>query len=543
MGAVARVAVLALATTGLPRPPLAAQGGWVPPQAPCEVPAGPSKVTNGMQALRGAAEKPAQRDPQLAEAKKLLNEAIVQDNQGANPAAWYYLGRYYVEVGDAPGADSALTRAAALAPRCAEDITTYRNELWGKLVDDGLTAWQEGRPDSALALLHAAARLEPRNPKTFATIAGLYASRGSDDSAFAYYRVAARTGGDDPAVAQEQREALANAWHLVVRKVQGHPAAQRTGRVRAGLDSMQRGISNDSAVLVRLVASSQSRRARGAKLTPGDQQLFTRDSTARAQAVARQRAALAAALQQLATDSSALAAAFGPAIEALNEYLATYPGEIEAATSLATLYAQSGRATQAAAVFDSLSARSKELDAEALFAPGVRMVGQGLYRPGARALALGLARNPYRREALFSLAVAYYQLHDTVSLLPTAQRLLALDPLNRASLRLVAAGWDLRARRDSAQAYVTRADSGLAVEVSVPGFAPDSAGASISAVVVNLKSAPSKPFRLTIELLDAAGQVIATQSQDVPAMPPHHSLAYDWQVPGRGITGWRYRAS
>ncbi len=542
MRAVRRSAVLAL-VSGFAGAPLAAQGAWVPPQGPCELTPANAKINNGIQALKGAAEKPDQAGPQLAQAKKLLSDAILQDNQASNPAAWYYLGRAYVATGDVAGADSALGRAESLAPQCAGDIATYRNELWGTLVNDGLAAWQEGRPDSALALLHAAARLEPRNPKTFATIAGLYASRGSDDSAFAYYRMAARTGADDPAVAQERREALANAWHLVVRKVQGHPAAQRTGRLRAGLDSMQRGIGNDSAVLARLVASSQSRRARGAKLAPGDQQLFTRDSTARAQAVARQRAALAAAVQQLATDSSALAAAFGPAIDALNEYLAAYPGEIEAATSLATLYAQSGRASEAAAVFDSLSARSKDLDPEALFGPGVRMVGQSLYRPGARALTLGLARNPYRREALFSLAVAYYQMHDTASLLPTAQRLLLLDPLNRASLRLVAAGWDLRARRDSAHVYVARADSGLAIEVSVPGFVPDSAGASVSAVVVNLKSVPSKPFRLTVELLDATGQVVATQNQDVPTMSPHQSLAFDWQVPGRGITGWRYRAS
>src|SRR5438445_778933 len=130
------------------------------------------------------------------------------------------------------------------------------------------------------------------------------------------------------------------------RKVQGHPAAQRAARVRASLDSMRRGLTNDSTVLARLVTSSQSRKAREAKLAPADQQLFTRDSTARAQAVARQRAALAAALQQLAADSSALTNAFAPAIDALKEFLAAYPGEIDAAVTLATLSAQSGHPAQ-----------------------------------------------------------------------------------------------------------------------------------------------------------------------------------------------------
>jgi len=334
MRAVARVAVLALAT-GLPGVPLAAQAGWEPPRPPCELVPANSKIDKGIQALRGA---------QLGQAQKALNDAIVQDNQGTNPAAWYYLGRYYVAVGDAAGADTALARAATLAPKCAEDVATYRAELLSKLVNDGLTAWQDGKQDSALAVLHAAARVEPHNPKAFATVAALYASRANDDSAFAYYRLAARTAGDDAAFAHDKREALSNAWHLVVRKVQGHPAAQRAARVRASLDSMQRGLTNDSTLLARLVTSSQSRKARGAKLTPADQQLFTRDSTARAQAVARQRAALAAAVQQLAADSSALTAAFAPGIEALKDALVAYPAEIDAATTLATLYAQSGHA-------------------------------------------------------------------------------------------------------------------------------------------------------------------------------------------------------
>src|SRR6266850_808366 len=194
MRAVARVAVLALAT-GLPGAPLAAQAGWGPPRPPCELIPANSKVEKGIQALRGAAEKPDQRDPQLAQAKKNLGEAIVQDNQGANPAAWYYLGRYYVAVGDVAGADTALARAATLAPKCAADIATYRDEMFTKLLNDGLTAWQDGKQDSALGLLHVAAHLEPHNPKTFATVAALYASGANDDSAFAYYRLAARTAG------------------------------------------------------------------------------------------------------------------------------------------------------------------------------------------------------------------------------------------------------------------------------------------------------------------------------------------------------------
>ena len=546
MRAVARLTPFALAIVlmGASRVAgLAAQESFGPPQAPCQLTQSNSKINNGIQALKTAVEKPDQRATQLAQARKALTDAIVQDGQSGNPAAWYYLGRHAVLAGDAAAADTAFARAASLAPACVADIATYRDELWGRLVNDALTVSQDGKLDSALALLHAAARLEPHNPKAFATAAALYASRGNDDSAYAYYRLAGRSAGDDTTYASDKREALSNAWHLLVRKVQGHPAAQRAARVRGSLDSLQRAITADSIVLARLVGSSQSRKARGAKLAPADQQLFTRDSTARAQAVARGRSALAAALQQLAADSTALTAAFAPAIGALNEYVAAFPADVDAATTLATLYAQSGHGNQAAAVFDSLGAHAKNLDPDALFGPGVRLVGQGLYQPGARALALGLARNPYRREALFSLAIAYYQLHDSTALLPAAQRLAALDPLNRASLKLVAAGWDFRRERDSAKAYVARADTGIAVEISVVSFIPDSAGAGIAGLATNLKATPSKPAHLTVELLDVGGQVVATLTQDLPALSPRQSQAFDLKASGRGIAGWRYRAS
>jgi tetratricopeptide (TPR) repeat protein len=493
--------------------------------------------------LKGAAEKPESRDQQVAQAKRFLTDAILQEKQDANPAAWYYLGRLGVITGDVAGADSALARATTLAPKCADDIASYRHNLWGELLNNGLAAWQDGKQDSGLALLRVAARLEPANPKPLAAAAALLTTRGNDDSALAYYRLAAKTAGADTAFAPDKRDALANAWHIVVRKVQGHPAAQRVLRLRAGLDSTQRGITSDSTVLARLLASSHSRKARGTRLAPADQQLFTRDSTARAQAVVQRRARLAAALAQIAADSTALAAAFAPAIDALSAYVAAYPGEPEAAISLATLLAQSGRWVLAAAVFDSLAAHAPELEADALFGPGARMVEQGLYRAGARALTLGLARNPYRRDALFSLAMAYYQLRDSVSLLPVARRLLVLDPLNRASLMLVAAGWDFGGRRDSTKAYVARADSGLAVEISVPSFLPDTAGASLDGGALNLKSTPSAPFRLTVEFLDPSGQVIATASHDVPSLPPRQSHPFALQVSGKRIAGWRYRAS
>src|SRR6266571_56621 len=91
MRAVTRVVLLAACSAlSLPAAPasLWGQGQWVPPQPPCDLPAGHFKVTGGVLYLKNAAEKPNQRDQQLAQARKVLTEAIAQDHQEKNPAAW-----------------------------------------------------------------------------------------------------------------------------------------------------------------------------------------------------------------------------------------------------------------------------------------------------------------------------------------------------------------------------------------------------------------------------------------------------------------------
>src|SRR5206468_11296047 len=128
-------------------------------------------------------------------------------------------------------------------------------------------------------------------------------------------------------------------------------------------------------------------------------------------------------------------------------YRGAYPGELDAATSLATLYAQSGRAAAASAVFDSLAAHAQSFDPEELFTAGQRLMSQRWYRAGARALALALSKNPYRRDALYSLGVGYYQLRHSTNLLALDQRLVQLDPLDRSPIKLLADAGGLRRRR------------------------------------------------------------------------------------------------
>jgi hypothetical protein len=124
-----------------------------------------------------------------------------------------------------------------------------------------------------------------------------------------------------------------------------------------------------------------------------------------------------------------------------------------------------------------------------------------------------------------------------------AQRLKAIDPLNRATLRLLAAGWDLRGRRDSAQKYQDLAMGGQAVEVVINSLDADSSGYILRGTVSNAGSVAAPVQRLTFEFLDANGNLQVTQSVEIPVLPPQGSRDIEVRVPGTALVAWRYRPS
>lgn len=538
-----RLSILAL-LAGLAPGALDAQAqAYVPPQLPCDIKAGHFRVTSAIVDLQSAATKPNTRDRMLQATLDVLTRAITADGQDKNPAAWYYLGRYYVEMKDAAGADSAFRRAAALAPQCQQDIDTYRERLWVDVLQAGLRTWQENKLDSAKLLLRQASALRPSHPRAALALGQIYAAQNQIDSAGAALTQAAAAAGNDTAFAVQKKEALGTAMRLHIRRLQTDSVAQRWQRTRFSRDSVQRLIAADSSVLVRVEASSASRRARGARLAPADQQAFSRDSSARARAVADRRAALAARASGAASDSAAAATTYEPVIGAFQSYLEAYPEATDAVPGLANLYYQSGRLSQADAAFEKIYPSSRRTDPNVLIEAGRGALRANAFALGARLIERGLTQQPYDRDALVDLGNSYMALRDSMRLLPVAQRLAAIDPLNRTTLRLLAAGWDLRGRRDSAQKYRDLADGGVQVEISISTFVADSSGYTLTGVAINSGSTGTPVQRLTFEFLDALGNVQVTQSVEVPPLPPQGTRTIELHVPGTALVAWRYRPS
>jgi tetratricopeptide (TPR) repeat protein len=159
---------------------------YTPPS--CGLKAGHFKVSSGATYLKTGIETgvPANRARVLSSGEKVLLEAINQSGQEKNPAAWYYLGRIYLQQGDIVGADTAFTKAEALAPACKKDISDVRYAGWVPLVNAGINFTKAQKNDSALVLFRQANTIYRDKPMAYSAAAVILANNKMDDSALVY---------------------------------------------------------------------------------------------------------------------------------------------------------------------------------------------------------------------------------------------------------------------------------------------------------------------------------------------------------------------
>jgi len=163
---------------------------YVPPT--CGLKAGHYKVSSGATYLKTGVETsvPSNKTRAFASGQKVLLEAIQQNGQEKNPAAWYYLGRINLQQGDLAGADSAFTKAEALSPACKQDISAQRYNGWVPLVNAGINFSKEQKTDSALALFRQANGIYRDKPQAYSGAAVILANNKMDDSAVVYLQKA-----------------------------------------------------------------------------------------------------------------------------------------------------------------------------------------------------------------------------------------------------------------------------------------------------------------------------------------------------------------
>jgi tetratricopeptide (TPR) repeat protein len=470
--------------------------------AACDIKPGHDLVNSGMQSLRNAftTKFADQRTKDLKDADRVLTQAVSSGKQDKNPAAWYYLGRYYVMENDLPGADSAFAKALALAPKCDNDIRMYRRNAWVPVVNAGVQAYQVGNADSAIAAFRRANQIYTAEPVAFIYLANLFVQKKQPDSAVVFFRRAA-AAATDSSYAQDKRDALFNVARVY----------HSVGRLA------------EAAVAYReyLVAYPRDLQAT-ASLAGLYLQMGKRDSAMTLYGTILEHADSAAARDLFAAAEAVVSAV---------------PEPPDTATMASKCRSAQQKKTPPPTPRQIITRCARPAaDSMASF----HAVADPQYRLAAKAYEAGLAKNPYFHQALYNLGGISYLTGDTSKVVPLAQRLYALDPLNRNTLADVVRAWQLLGKRDSVQRYLNVADS-MPVEVTVSDFTATSKGATVQGLLTNFHAKPSAPFTITWQFLDAHGNAVATQPQSIAVLDTGANQAFTLKAEGSGIVAWRYK--
>lgn len=453
---------------------------------------------NGAQQHLAAAE----RAQVLSDKLRRANDALRVLNEAARSGGvdqltlWFFLGQAQALTGDLVGADTSWTKADALADEgCKAELLRRRRNEFIPFNNAAVQHIQAQQPESAIADFHKGLQIYRGEPAVYITIGSLYLGREQADSAVKYFRIGAHAS-NEPRTLDARSTALFNAGRLM----------QRDGKFQAA-DTIYR------------------------------------------------------------------------------EYLRMRPNDAEAVSALATVLRAMGRGDEAIAMYDSMLANADSLSSFDLFDMGVALFRSAqqdtsaadslrklqLFAKAARAFEAGLQKNPYLRDGLYNVTNTYLAMNDTAKALASAKRLVTADPLSSQSQRLLAAayqryamGYDramraaaaardtgtvrrtralLTAYQDSTITALARSDS-IPVELQMSRFDPSDSTANIRGAVVNRQNGEQAGFTLTIEFLNAAGEVVDTETVDVPTLGPLGGSGgmYDFNLTahGRGILAYRY---
>jgi len=482
----------------------AGQGRWVPPR--CDIKPGHFLVNSSVLYLKNAAETrfDEQREKDLRDAQRTLLQAVTSGGQDKNPAAWYYLARYYVVRDDVAGADSAFKKAEELAPACRDDIVFWRrNNLWIPTFNAGISALNAGTYDSAIVLFRRALAVYDGEPQTYTTLATAFFNAGQYDSAAVYFRqtVRAASAPKDSVVKRDALFNLGNSFFM----------AQQRDSAAAVYAEYLTLVPNDVQALARL----------------GDM-LLTADRKDTAFAVFRSILALGDSVDPVDMINAGVSI-----------YNAAPPYPDTAVLSANCRNERRGGRTLTAAQRRPIVVACDSVAGQVM--KDRNAAAQTNYQLAAQAFEAGLRRAPQSRDGLFNLSNTYLALRESDKMIESAKRLIVVDPMSRGSIRLMAMAWQLKGRTDSALHYITIADSTLPVEMGVSRFSPGDSSVTIGGMVTNFHETGSAPHKIVFEFLNASQTVAATQTLEVPALDAGASHPFQLQVTGVGIVGWRYR--
>jgi tetratricopeptide (TPR) repeat protein len=468
--------------------------------AACGIKTSHFKVGSGATYLSTAITNEANRQRLLGDAEKVLVESIRDNGQGTNPAAWYYLGRVYLYEGNVVGADSAFTRAEALAPACKDEILVFRRATAGALQEPAGLLLQAEKNDSALVIYRLATTIHPTGTNALVAVGSLFETQGKADSAIVYYRRAASLGSPTDRAAIMAR-----------------------GRA-AGLFATSN--QTDSAVVYYTLIASSAESAG--------------DTDARNSATLNLGAVLYNGKR------------YQEAIPVLRRYLTWRPDMMSARQYLASAFRESGQVDSADAVMRAsgvavgVSGGPDTVSAAYLINRGAARFQAKEHDKAAEDFERALLVEPNNRLALRNLAATYYTLKNGAKLAEIAGRIVALEPLSESARRLQNQGLIWLNDRAQLEKLSDELDA-MPVVLENVKVQPSASGATLTATATgrnatrNGAAISPAPVTIVVEFLNASGTPVSSAEVVIPVLMAGLPGSISANATGQGITDWRYK--
>lgn len=467
--------------------------------AGCGIKTGHFKVTSGATYLSTATGNAANRPRLLGDAERVLLEAIRDNGQAENAAAWYYLGRVYLFRADVVGADTAFSKAEALAPACKDEIMGFRRATALALQEPAGLLLQAEKNDSALAVYRLAAIINPSSATALMAVGTLFEMTNQTDSALGYFRKAANLGGNDRSSGM---------------------ARQRLASMYAQLEQ-----ADSAAVYYRQVISAAQ--------AAGDNDV--RNS----------------ATMSLATVFYT-AKRFRDAIPLLRAYIGYRPDAGSARQYLAAAYREIGQVDSADMVLREGGAVTGGGGPDTSSANYFINRGAAHYQANEQAKAAedfeaALTREHNNRVALRNLAATYFGLHNAPKLVEVAGRIVALEPLSETARRFQIQGYIWTNERGPLERLSDELDA-LPVKLEDLKLQVSGANATLNGTATGRSgktpagaAVPATAVPLVFEFLDAGGNLVASVNATLPALQAGLPAPVSVSATGQGITDWRYK--
>ena len=555
------------------------KGAQQQPAQECDLKTSHEAVSRAVLYIQSALNTPdtTKREQSLEGAHRSLLQALDQ-GQAQNPAVWHYLGIYHalqldkdisavtqadsvadsvkadslrqVLKGDVDAADSSFDKVETMMPACQKEDDQFRYMAWAKVANQGIAAMRKNDYAQAKQYFMTANKVYEKDPTTYFYTGTLFASENNADSALNYFKSAAQIADDDTSFTEIREKSVENVARI-------YQVIAQNPTYGAGVST--RADSLRTALALWDSAGAWFRTYRTVK--PADR-------------------------------------------GALVDLESLYLSAAQSARDMGDSAKAQALAAQATPWHDSIMRGADSMPASDVFRAGVNEFKGDLPGAAAQSFETGLKQDPYYRNGLFNLTNAYFQeaqekkdsaKYYAAKMLPVAQRLRAVDPMNRQVMQLIAAAYQILGQNDSTDA-VLKAVRNMAYEVDIQSGRVTTGGYEVQGTVQALTPAAAQAIQdsirndsmqlqvlhqtkvpasqrsfllrkqrrleaslsrlgarleklngpvnvpaITFEFLDKDGNVVTTQNVAAQAIQPGGTAQFDLTATGNGIVAWRYK--